>query len=332
MSPPNSQKVLVVGGAGYIGAHVCERLAREGYAPVTLDNLQSGREDFVHWGPLVEVDLRDRDATFKALARHPDASAVVHLASSIEVGLGEREPSRFWTNNLVGALNLLDAMREVELDRLIFSSTCATYGSSAVLPLTESLPQEPFSTYGQTKLATEHLIRGFASAHGLRFVTLRYFNAAGASTTAPIGEAHDPETHLIPIALEAAAGRRGPLTLFGTDYPTPDGTCLRDYIHVADIAGAHIKALEAFGRGLDRAEVNIGTGTPSSNREILEAVERVTGLPVPHTEGPRRPGDVPALWADATLAREVLNWEPEHSDLDNIIASAWDWHRSQWRE
>ena len=322
--------ILVVGGAGYIGAHVCKALADVGATPITVDNLSSGHADAVRWGPLVEVDLRDRAATSEACQAHADAHAVVHLASSIEVGLGERDPEGFYENNVIGAFNLLAGMRAAGLDRLIFSSTCATYGETDVMPLTEDTPQRPFSVYGKTKLAIEHMIQSYHRAYGLSYVTLRYFNASGADASGEIGERHDPETHLIPIALEAAAGRRGRMKVFGTDYPTPDGTCVRDYIHVSDIAQAHLDCLAAFERGLTSAEINVGTGAGLSNLQILEAVGRVTGRPVPYDPAPRREGDLSQLYADPARAKALIGFEAAHSDIDTIIETAWNFHRRHW--
>ena len=327
----DGKSIFVAGGAGYIGAHVCKAIAAAGGVPVTLDNLASGHRDAVRYGPLVEVDLRDAEATRAACEAHAGAHAVVHLASSIEVGLGERDTAGFYSNNVLGAFNLLEGMRAAKLDRLIFSSTCATYGEAAEMPLTEDTPQRPFSVYGKTKLAIEHMIQSYHAAYGLAYVTLRYFNASGADASGEIGEAHDPETHLIPIALEAAAGRRGRMKIFGTDYPTSDGTCVRDYIHVSDIADAHLLCLEAFGRGLRAAEVNIGTGNGLSNLQIIQAIGRVTGKDVPYDPAPRREGDVSQLYADPTRARDVLGFEARHSDIDTIIGSAWNFHRRQWR-
>ena len=330
----DGKSIFVAGGAGYIGAHVCKAIAAAGGVPVTLDNLASGHRDAVRYGPLVEVDLRDAEATRAACEAHAGAHAVVHLASSIEVGLGERDPAGFYSNNVLGAFNLLEGMRAAKLDRLIFSSTCATYGEAAEMPLTEDTPQRPFSVYGKTKLAIEHMIQSYHNAYGLAYVTLRYFNASGADASGEIGEAHDPETHLIPIALEAAAGRRrvngGRMKIFGTDYPTPDGTCVRDYIHVSDIADAHLLCLKAFETGLRAAEVNIGTGNGLSNLQILQAIGRVTGLDVPYDPAPRREGDVSQLYADSTRAEEVLGFKARHSDIDTIIGSAWNFHRRQW--
>ena len=321
---------IVVGGAGYIGAHVCKMIADNNGVPVVFDDFSAGYEHAVKWGDFVKVDCCDRSALDAAFAQYPNAKTVIHLASSIEVGAGEKDPAGFYHNNVVGALNLLDAMRAAGCERFIFSSTCATYGESEVMPLTEDRVQNPFSVYGKTKLAIEHLIQSYHKAYGLNYVTLRYFNASGADASGEIGEEHDPETHLIPNALKAAAGLGKAMKLFGTDYDTPDGTCVRDYIHVNDIALAHIKAIEAFGNGLTKAEVNIGTGQGVSNLQILETIEKVTGMAVPYDAAPRRDGDLTRLYADASHAKHVLGFEPEYSDLTNIIKTAWGFHRKVW--
>ncbi len=318
--------IIVVGGAGYIGSHVCKSLNQRGARPIVFDNLSSGHAHAVKWGPLEEVDVRNADALDQAFAKYPQTKTVVHLASSIEVGIGETHPAEFYDNNVTGALVLLRAMDRAKIKRLIFSSTCATYGETQNMPLVESEIQNPVSTYGKTKLAIEHMIQSFHKAYGLSYVTLRYFNACGADAEGDIGEEHDPETHLIPIAMQSALGLRGKMKIFGLDYDTPDGTCIRDYIHVTDIARAHIGAINAFDDGLTSAEVNIGTGQGVSNLEILKTIERVTGLPLPFEKAPRRPGDLSRLYADPTNARSVLGFEPQHSDLDNIIKTAWRFH------
>jgi len=321
-----NKTIIVVGGAGYIGAHVCKAIAENGGTPVTFDNFSSGHKHAVKWGPFETVDLRDKDATLAAFTKHKDAHAIVHLASSIEVGIGEKDPAGFYENNVIGALNLLEAMRTLSLTNLIFSSTCATYGETEQMPLLESQVQNPFSVYGKTKLAIEHMIQSYHKAYDLSYITLRYFNASGADSSGEIGEEHDPETHLIPIALAAAVGLRGRMKIFGTDYDTPDGTCIRDYIHVNDIAGAHICGLKAFAAGLTQTEVNIGTGQGVSNLEILQMIERVTGKPVPYDNAPRREGDLTRLYADPQRAKDVLGFTAEHSDLENIIRTAWNFH------
>jgi len=328
----NGQDIIVVGGAGYIGSHVCKMIAKQGGNPITFDNLSCGHEHAVQWGPIEIVDVRDRAALDAAFGRWPKAKSVVHLASSIEVGIGEKMPAEFYTNNVVGALNLLDAMRAADVKQLIFSSTCATYGETEKMPIEESDPQLPFSVYGKTKLAIEHMIQSYHKAYGMAYVTLRYFNASGADESGLIGEEHDPETHLIPIAMQAAAGLRDKLTLFGTDYDTPDGTCVRDYIHVNDIARAHIFALEKFAGGLTNAEVNIGTGIGVSNLEILRTIGQLTEHDVPYDEGARRDGDLSRLYADKGHAKAVLGFEPIHSSLENIINTAWNFHRGRWQK
>lgn len=331
MTDLKGKRFIVAGGAGYIGSHVCKMIADHGGEPITFDNLSAGHEHAVKWGPLVEVDLRDRLATEQAFSAYSDCKTVIHLASSIEVGLGEKNPAEFYDNNVSAALNLLMAMQRTESDRLIFSSTCATYGETQNMPLVESELQNPVSVYGKTKLAIEHMLQSFHKAYGLNYVTLRYFNASGADESGLIGEEHDPETHLIPIALEAAAGRRPLMKIFGTDYDTPDGTCLRDYIHVNDIARAHLKAETAFDKGLTSAEVNIGTGNAVSNLEILKTIETITGLSCPYEVAERRLGDVTKLYADGHRAREILDFEPEHSDIQNIIRTAWNFHSNKWK-
>jgi len=325
-----NQDFIVVGGGGYIGAHVCKTISDRGGRPIVFDNFQAGHEHAVKWGPKVKVDLRDRAATLEALQKYPHVKTVIHLASSIEVGEGEKQPEGFYENNVSGALNLLMAMRATGADRLIFSSTCATYGETQNMPLLESEIQNPFSVYGKTKLAIEHMIQSYHKAYGLNYVTFRYFNASGADAGGEIGEEHDPETHLIPNALKAAAGLGKEMKLFGTDYDTPDGTCVRDYIHVNDIAEAHIQAIRVMDAGLTQAEVNLGTGEGYSVLQIIKAIETVTGLPVPYTAGPRREGDLTQLYANASRAKEVLNFEPQHSSLENIIATAWNFHRTKW--
>ncbi len=327
----NGQTHIVVGGAGYIGSHVCKMIADHGGEPVTFDNFSSGHPHAVRWGPAIDVDLRNAQSLNEALSAYQDASSVIHLASSIEVGIGEKDPAGFYNNNVIGAFNLLEGMRKHGLDRFIFSSTCATYGETNKVPLTEDQNQNPFSVYGKTKLAIEHMIQSYHNAYGLKYITLRYFNASGADPSGEIGEEHDPETHLIPIAMQAAAGLRGKMKIFGTDYETPDGTCVRDYIHVNDIARAHILGLGKFDAGLTNLEVNIGTGNGYSNLEILKMVEEVTGLPLPYDATPRRPGDVTQLFADASKAKAELNFVPQYSDLEYIIRSAWNFHRSRWQ-
>lgn len=324
-----TQPILVIGGAGYIGAHICKHLAAMGETPVVLDNLSSGHREAVRWGPFVEADLSD-DAALRRVFEHYAPRAVMHFAAFIEVGEGEREPLRFWRNNVSGVVALLAAMAEAQCQTLVFSSTCATYGLPDVLPITEATPQQPISVYGRTKLAVEQMLRDVSAATALAHASLRYFNAAGASPDGEIGEDHDPETHLIPNALKAAAGLGGPMALFGDDYETRDGTALRDYIHVMDLAAAHYAALKRLEAGHASFACNLGSGHGSTVREILRAVEVVTGRPVPHTIAPRRAGDAPALLADISQARALIGFAPQRSDTETIIADAWAWHRARW--
>lgn len=324
-------KVLVAGGAGYIGSHVAKALAERGDEPVVFDNLSSGHAHAVQWGPLAVGDIRDRAALDACFSEHkPDA--VMHFAACIEVGEGEREPLKFWDNNVAGVIALLQAMERAGVANLVFSSTCATYGEPERLPISETEPQTPASVYGRTKLAVEQLLADVSKAGWLRYAALRYFNAAGAAPGGEIGEEHNPETHLIPNALKAAAGLGEGLRLFGDDYDTPDGTCIRDYIHVADLAAGHLSALDRLAAGKESFACNLGTGSGFSVKQILDAIERITGRPAPCSIAPRRPGDTARLVADTTLARELLGFDPVLSDPDTIISHAWAFHASRWKE
>ncbi|MEQ1619256.1 MAG: UDP-glucose 4-epimerase GalE [Terricaulis sp.] len=316
--------ILVTGGAGYIGAHCCLALARAGHKPVVYDNLSNGHASFVKWGPLIEGDIRNAARLGAAFAEHrPDA--VLHCAALIEVGESVKDPARFWDNNVAGALTLLDAMRLADCRAFVFSSTCAIYGAPMRLPLDESHPENPLSPYGWTKLAIERISQDFAAAYAMKFVHLRYFNAAGAAPKEGIGERHSPETHAIPLALFALLGRLGAFTIFGGDYPTRDGTCLRDYVHVLDLADAQVRAVERLLGGGNSLAANLGTGEGVTVRELLDAVARVAGRTVPALMAPRRGGDAPALVADNALARRELGWSPTRG-LDAMIADAWEWH------
>lgn len=316
-----AKSVLVTGGAGYIGSHTCKRLAEAGWLPVAYDNLSTGHADAVRWGPLVRGDTRDAAAVAEAIRAHAPV-AVIHFAAAAYVGESVRDPGFYYDNNVNGMLGLLTACRETGLSRVIFSSSCATYGVPERLPITEDTPQNPINPYGRTKLIGEWMLADFARAHGIGYVALRYFNACGADPDGTLCERHDPETHLLPLALFAADGRRPRLDLYGTDYPTPDGTCIRDYIHVCDLAEGHLAALRHLEAGGESVAVNLGTGTGHSNREVLDAVGRVLGRPVPVTEAPRRDGDPPALVADPTRAREILGFVARHCDLDATVADA----------
>lgn len=323
-------KVLVVGGAGYIGSHVCRALAARGDEPIVFDDLSSGHEHAVKWGPLVRGDIRSRNDLDRAFQEHrPDA--VMHFAANIEVGEGQKYPRAFWDNNVGGVITLLNAMDAAGVKPLVFSSTCAVYGEPEIIPITEREKCAPVSVYGRTKRAVETMLSDVASVDGIRFAALRYFNAAGASPDGDIGEEHDPETHLIPNALRAAAGLDdGRMKLFGTDYDTRDGTCIRDYIHVLDLAAAHLAALDRVMSGPGAYFCNVGTGNGASVLEVLNAVETVTGKAVPYDVHPRRDGDAPVLLANLGYAEEWLGFKPAHSDIETIIRDAWRFHQKAW--
>jgi UDP-glucose-4-epimerase GalE len=318
--------VLVTGGAGYIGSHACKALTQAGYDVIVYDNLCAGHREAVKFGRLVEGDITDPTAVRSALREH-GVSAVMHFAAFLDVGESVRDPGKYYRNNVIGALTVLEAMAAESVRALVFSSTCATYGEPQQTPMPETHPQQPINSYGASKLAIEQALPHFERAHGITWVALRYFNAAGADPDGELGEDHSPEIHLIPRAIDAATGGPG-LTVFGDDYPTPDGTCLRDYIHVSDLADAHVKALQRIAGGGGSGVYNLGTGTPQSVRSVIQAVERVTGRRVPWALGPRRPGDPAALYAAAEKARVELGWTPRVSDLDAIVGTAWAWHQS----
>jgi UDP-glucose-4-epimerase GalE len=320
--------VLVAGGAGYIGAHTAKALAESGFRPVVFDNLSSGFREAVRWGELVHGDIRDGAALREAITGHA-VEAVIHFASLIEVGRSMVRPDLFYEHNVTGTASLLKAMADCGVGRLVFSSSAAVYGHSEAPLLKEGDLKDPVSPYGDTKLACERMIAAHARAFGFSAVALRYFNAAGADSSGLIGEAHRPETHLIPLAIAAGLGRGKPLTVFGDDFPTPDGTCLRDYIHVEDLAVAHVKALAADVAPGGFEAVNVGTGRGWSVLEVISAVERALGAPVPHSVGERRAGDPATLVADASRAGEILGWAPVSSSLDQIVESAATWHRNQ---
>ncbi len=317
--------VLVTGGAGYIGSHVCKALHAAGWSPVVYDSLENGHREAVRWGPLVQADLGDTEALRRAFdAYRPQA--VMHFAAYAYVGESMTQPGRYFRNNTAYALNLLDAMVRAGVSDVVFSSTCATYGIPAQMPITEDTPQHPVNPYGDSKLFVERMLGWFEQAHGLRPMVLRYFNAAGADADGEIGELHEPETHLIPRAMLAAIGRLPHIDVFGTDYPTPDGTAVRDYIHVSDLASAHVRALEHLREGGLPATLNLGTGQGRSVREVIDAIEQVAGRSVPVRFAPRRPGDPPVLVADPSRALRVLGWEARQSDLETIVSTAWKWH------
>lgn len=319
-------KVLVTGGAGYIGSHTCKALVQAGHEPVIFDNLSTGFRSLARYGTFVHGDLNDIVSISRALAAHKP-EAVIHFAASAYVGVSVREPLLYYRNNVAGTLNLLDAMIDADVRKLVFSSSCATYGEPEAMPIREAMPQSPINPYGQTKLICEQMTRDLCAAERFDCTALRYFNASGADRDGELGELHDPETHLIPLILQAIDDPEKPFTIFGDDYPTPDGTCIRDYLHVEDLATAHVKALEATGEGF-RA-FNLGTGNGYSVRQVVSEAERVTGNRLQAGVNPRRAGDPPALVADASLAREKLGWEPEASDLSNILETAWRWYKNK---
>ena len=320
--------VIVTGGAGYIGSHTCKALAKAGFLPVTLDNLVYGHETAVRWGPLEKVDLAeatDLDTLFGAYR----PIAVLHFAAFAYVAESVLAPQKYYRNNVGGTLNLLEVMLRHRCRNIVFSSTCATYGIPTAIPISEDQVQQPINPYGWSKLMVERILHDYERAYGMRCCALRYFNAAGADPEGELGEDHSPETHLIPLVIEAALGQRPCVEVFGTDYPTSDGTAVRDYIHVADLAEAHVRALAHLLAGGASAFLNVGTGRGHSVREVVRAVQRVTGKEVPVKNSPRRPGDPPILIADPSRARALLQWQPRILDLDPMVATAVRWHVSR---
>lgn len=319
------EAVLVTGGAGYIGSHTAKALAKAGYMPVTLDNLSNGHAWAVQWGPFVEGDLADK-ALIVDTIRTYNIRSVIHFAASAYVGESMRNPMHYFRNNVANTLNLLEAMAETSVSRIVFSSTCATYGVPHEVPIDEAHNQYPINPYGESKVMVERMLKWCEEAHGIGWVALRYFNAAGADPEGDIGESHQPETHLIPLTIMAALGLRPALHIFGTDYPTLDGSAVRDYIHVLDLADAHLRALSYLEKGKPGIAINLGTGEGQSVRQVIDAVTQAVGKPVPYFEAERRPGDPPALIADPSLANEVLGWQPQYSDLTTIVETATRWH------
>jgi UDP-arabinose 4-epimerase len=321
-------RVLVTGGAGYIGSHTCKALHQAGIIPVTLDNMSLGHKWAVQWGPLEVAELLDTEAVASILRSH-GISAVVHFAASAYVGDSMRDPSWYYRNNLMTTLSLMDAMRAVGVADLLFSSSCSVYGNPQRGRIAEDHPTGPLSPYGQSKLDGENAIRWYAQAYGFRTLALRYFNAAGADPDGELGEDHDPETRLTPRAIQAALGTGPALEVFGTDFPTRDGTAIRDYIHVSDLATAHVKGLLAVRQGSVNGVLNLGTGSGYTVMEVLQAVGSAVGQPVPHALAPRRAGDPSEVVAEASRARELLGWEPRYSALERIVGTAVQWHRSR---
>ncbi|HET6620829.1 MAG TPA: UDP-glucose 4-epimerase GalE [Dongiaceae bacterium] len=321
-------KILVTGGAGYVGSHACKAIAEAGHQPIVYDNLSRGHRSLVRWGAFEQGDLADRARLRDVITRHrPDG--ILHFAAFAYVGESVERPALYYENNVLGSLSLLEAIRESGPDIIVFSSTCATYGVPTRLPIDEDHPQNPVNPYGVSKLIVERMLRDYGAAYGLRSVSLRYFNAAGADPGGEIGEMHEPETHAIPLAVLAALGRMPAFQVYGKDYPTADGSAVRDYIHVADLASAHVRAFEYLSNGGESTAINLGTGLGTSVLELIGAVERVAGRPVPIVHRSRRPGDPHALIADARRASAVLGWRPNYVDIREIVATAWRWHSSR---
>lgn len=318
--------VLVVGGAGYIGSHCVRLLSAAGHRPVVLDNLIFGHRAAIAPGvPFHQADLGDEEAV-REILRREEIELVMHFAAFAYVGESVENPLKYYFNNVVATLHLLRSMLQENVKQFVFSSTCATYGLPDRLPLVEETPQHPINPYGQTKLDVENALKALAASDGLSFAAFRYFNAAGAAPDGSLGEEHDPETHLIPLVIDAALGKRPHITVFGSDYPTADGTCLRDYVHVDDLSRAHMAVFDKLREPGTALFYNLGTGRPYSVREVIESVERVSGRQVPVREGPRRPGDPPALYADSSKAVRELNWVIEFPEIDAIVRTAWEWH------
>ncbi len=324
-------RILVVGGAGYIGSHMVKHLLSSNHDVLVADNFSTGYPSALRDCPHIEIDISD-SASLKTLLSNENFDAVFHFASFIQVGESVTDPGKYFSNNFSATLTLLQSMVECGIQNFIFSSTAAVYGDPAYTPIDESHPKNPINPYGRSKLMVEQALEDFDRAHGLKSVTLRYFNAAGADPAGHLGERHEPETHLIPLILQAAAGRRSEITIFGRNYPTPDGTCIRDYIHVTDLVDAHARALDYLVAGGTSATFNLGNGSGFSVQEVITTAQAVTGKSIPTRDANRREGDPAQLIADATKARNVLGWQPRHSSLEQIIADAWAWEQKYpWR-
>ena len=321
----NSTKVLVTGGAGYVGAHACKALAKSGYSPIVYDNLSTGHENFVRWGPLIKADIRDH-ATLREVINAHDISAILHFAACAYVGESVINPQKYYDNNVSGTLSLLRAMLDTDVQTIVFSSSCAIYGEPDQIPISEAAAKQPVNPYGASKLMIERVLQDYARAYELNTIALRYFNAAGADPNGEVGELRDPETHLIPRAMMSIQGYLSDFAVFGSDYPTPDGTAIRDYIHVDDLAEAHVAALRRLNEGWPNAAYNLGTGRGYSVKEVLQAIAAETGENFRAPTGLRREGDPAELIADASLGRSELGWNPHRSDLQTIVRTAWAWH------
>lgn len=320
--------ILIVGGAGYIGSEINKELNKNGYQTVVFDSLVSGHKEAVKWGEFVQGDLGNLEDIREVFKKY-SIEAVFNFAAFIEVGESVKDPQKYYFNNLVNTLNLLKVMKEFNVNKIIFSSTAATFGEPKYTPIDEKHPQWPINPYGWTKLMIERVFSDYDTAYGLRYVALRYFNACGANQEADIGENHNPESHLIPLVLDAAIGKRENIKIFGTDYPTPDGTCVRDYIHVEDLASAHLLALKHLLDGGESKQYNLGNGKGFSVREVISAVKKVTGKEFTVVEDIRRPGDPPVLVATSEKIKKELGWTPKYTDIEAIVASAWKWHQKK---
>lgn len=322
-----TKNVLVTGGAGYIGSHACKALREAGYVPVTFDNLSTGWEDAVKFGPFEQGDLLDRARLDEVFAKYSPI-AVMHFAAFSQVGESMKDPGKYWRNNVIGSLQLIEAAADAGCLNFVFSSTCATYGDQDNVVLDENSVQLPINSYGASKRAIEDILANFEQSHGLKSVIFRYFNVAGCDPAGEVGEFHQPETHLIPLMLDAIAEKRDALTIFGTDYDTPDGTCIRDYVHVCDLVDAHVLGLKWLQDEKGSRLFNLGTGKGFSVREVLDESRAVTNKEVPHVEGPRRPGDCTKLVSGSERAATELGWRPERSNMKTMIEDAWNWHQT----
>jgi len=321
------KNILVVGGAGYIGSYMCKYLAKKGYNPIVLDNLVYGHRQAVGWGPFIKASMAD-SKLLKSIFTEYRVEAVMHFAAFCYVGESVLEPGKYYRNNVANTLNLLEVMIENNVKSFIFSSSCATYGEPIEIPITERHPQNPITPYGRSKLMVEQILKDFSNAYGLKYVSLRYFNAAGADPDGEVGEDHRPETHLIPLVLQTALGQRERINIFGDNYPTKDGTCIRDYVHIADLAQAHLLALERLMNGMQEGEYNLGNGDGFSVKEVIEVARNVTGRAIASKVTKRRPGDPAVLIGSSKKIIKELGWKPQFADLSTIIETAWKWHKS----
>ncbi len=321
-----AKNILIIGGAGYIGSHVNKALTKIGFNTIVFDNFSTGHRDFVKWGKLVEGDLSNYDLLCQVLKEN-GIDCVMHFAAFAYVGESVTNPQKYYVNNVQNTITLLNAMVACKVDKFIFSSSCAVFGEPKELPITEETPKSPINPYGKTKLMVESILEDYSAAYGLKYVALRYFNAAGADPESEVGEDHTPETHLIPLVLDAAIGKRPNIQVYGSDYNTPDGTCVRDYIHVNDLADAHIKSYEYLAKGGQSEVFNLGNGIGYSIKEIIETARKVTGKEIIEILAPRRAGDPPSLYASSVKIKNLLGWEPKFNDINQIISNAWEWHK-----